>query len=280
LEATTRDLQEANEKLKQVDRLKDDFVSTVTHELRTPLTAIRALTEILHTNPSLGEAERTEFLGTIQRETSRLTRLVNQVLDLQRLEAEPVDLNTVVPFDAVVHDAVTAITPSVEQKGATLTVDGPAGPAPVPGDRDRLMQVVLNLLSNAETFCRQEVRVTLRADERVTLSVADDGPGIATDQQEAIFEKFRQIDSGATPGGGSGLGLAIARDIVRAHHGSLDVDSSPGEGAIFVVRLPLHKGGASVCASVSEATDGNARENPRPRSDSAPSSTPSRTGTS
>jgi len=276
LEATTRDLQEANEKLKQVDRLKDDFVSTVTHELRTPLTAIRALTEILHTNPSLGEAERTEFLGTIQRETRRLTRLVNQVLDLQRLEAEPVDLDTVVPFDAVVHDAVTAITPSIEQKGATLTVDGPAGPVPVPGDRDRLMQVVLNLLSNAETYCRQEVRVTLRAGDSAVLSVADDGPGIATAQQEAIFEKFRQVDSGATPGGGSGLGLAIARDIVRAHHGSLDVDSSPGEGAIFVVRLPLHTGGASVSA----ATESDAGENPRPRSDSAPLSTPSRTRTS
>lgn len=266
LEATTRDLQEANEKLKHVDRLKDDFVSTVTHELRTPLTAIRAITEILHANPSLGADERTEFLDTIQRETKRLTRLINQVLDLQRLEAERIDLSGTVRLDAVVDEAATAMRQSIQRNGAALHVHGTDSTTVVAGDRDRLMQVVLNLLSNAAKFCNQTIHVRLiddplpngeshenaaadaagggstnglgAASPGVTLQVEDDGPGIAGDHQEAIFEKFRQVQSGTTPGGGSGLGLNITQQIVHAHGGTLHVDSTPGRGATFSICLP------------------------------------------
>ena len=253
LEQTTQDLQAANEKLKHVDRLKDDFVSTVTHELRTPLTAIRALTEILHANPDLDTSDRTEFLDTIRRETERLTRLVNQVLDLQRLEAEPVDLSSQVDVARVVRDAATAMRQSIEQSGAGFGVHGVGAETAsgdgaqeqtltVPGDRDRLMQVVLNLLSNATKFCEHAVSITLRqesgADGAVAvIEVSDDGPGIAAADQDAIFEKFRQLQLGATPGGGSGLGLAIAQQIVAAHGGRLDVESETGHGATFRVTL-------------------------------------------
>ncbi|PEN12868.1 histidine kinase [Longibacter salinarum] len=241
LEATTRDLQAANEKLKQVDRLKDDFVSTVTHELRTPLTAIRALTEILHANPDLGVTERTEFLDTIQRETRRLTRLVNQVLDLQRLEAERVDLSQTVYLEEVLQDATSAMQQSIERDGARLHVAGLEHQTPIAGERDRLMQVALNLLSNAAKFCNEEIRVRLIPGDPVIFDVQDDGPGISADDQDAIFEKFRQLESGTTPGGGSGLGLAIAQKIIHAHGGVLKVDSEPREGATFSVHLPAVK---------------------------------------
>ena len=253
LEQTTQDLQAANEKLKHVDRLKDDFVSTVTHELRTPLTAIRALTEILHANPGLRSSDRSEFLEIIRRETERLTRLVNQVLDLQRLEAEPVDGSADVDVAAVLRDAATAMRHSVEQAGARLQVHGIGGDGSlqdgrhdpslvIPGDRDRLMQVVLNLLSNAAKFCDSAVAITVRQERGVggavaVVEVSDDGPGIDAADQGAIFEKFRQLQSGATPGGGSGLGLAIAQQIVAEHGGRLEVDSEPGCGAAFRITL-------------------------------------------
>ena len=263
LEATTSELQAANEKLKHVDRLKDDFVSTVTHELRTPLTAIRALTEILHANPDLEAEDRTEFLETIRRETERLTRLVNQVLDFQRLEAEPVDTTTAVPLCDVVRDAAKAMRQPIEQSGARLQLDllseakGKATPRGngssteerrcevwVPGDRDRLMQVVLNLLSNAAKFCDTAVRVcvcdgTSPSSPKAVIEVEDDGPGIRVADQEAIFERFRQVQSGTTPGGGSGLGLAISQQIVAGHGGTLDVESDAGRGAVFRVTLPV-----------------------------------------
>jgi signal transduction histidine kinase len=242
LERTTRELQSANEKLQQLDRLKDDFVSTVTHELRTPLTAIRALTEILHANPDLDDASRQEFLQTIQRETRRLTRLVNQVLDVQRLDAEPADLDGRVDLGTVVRDALAAMEAPMTRDGIDVECIRPDAPAVVRGDRDRLLQVVLNLLSNAAKYSDAHdgrVQVHLRdTGEHLQVAVADNGPGIPAGQQEVIFQKFRQAQTGTGPQGGSGLGLAIAQQIVHQHGGDLWVESDEGDGATFAFRLP------------------------------------------
>ncbi len=157
LERATRELQAANERLKELDRLKDEFISTITHELRTPLTSIRAFSEIMHANPNLPEAQRQEFLGIIIKEAERLTRLINQVLTLQKLESGTVELNLEpVRMQEVIEEAVEAIQPHVQFNEITLTVSVPETPCYVLGDRDQLVQVLLNLLSNAVKFCNPE----------------------------------------------------------------------------------------------------------------------------
>jgi Na+/proline symporter/signal transduction histidine kinase len=245
LEAATAELREVNERLQELDRLKDDFVSTVTHELRTPLTSIRAFSEILLDNPDLEPEERQEFLTTIVDETGRLTRLINQVLDLSKLESgsadwriEPVDLGE------AVRSATTSVSQLLREKEVALEVVAPETPPVVQADRDRVLQVLVNLLSNAIKFVepgsgrlRVEV-ISGGADARV--AVTDNGPGVPPEHQQAIFEKFRQGGSadGARPPG-TGLGLPISREIVERLGGGLELESEPGQGATFSFTLPL-----------------------------------------
>ncbi len=244
LERATRELQAANERLKELDRLKDEFISTITHELRTPLTSIRAFSEIMYANPKLPEAQRQEFLGIIIKEAERLTRLINQVLTLQKLESGTVELNLEpVRMQEVIEEAVEAIQPHVQFNKITLKVSRPEMPCYVLGDRDQLVQVLLNLLSNAVKFCNPEdgriaVRLLVEPD-RVRVDVEDNGPGIAPEDQTTIFDKFRQVhtSTGSRPPG-TGLGLAIARRIVQHHHGHIWVESEPGQGATFSFTLP------------------------------------------
>ncbi len=244
LERATRELQAANERLKELDRLKDEFISTITHELRTPLTSIRAFSEIMHANPGLSEAQRQEFLGIIIKEAERLSRLINQVLTLQKLESDAVELNLEpMRMQEVIEEAVEAIQPHVQFNDIALTVSVPEAPCYVLGDRDQLVQVLLNLLSNAVKFCPPENgRIAIRltsASDRVQVDVEDNGPGIAPEDQATIFDKFRQVHTttGKRPPG-TGLGLAIAQRIVQHHHGRIWVESEPGAGATFSFTLP------------------------------------------
>ena len=245
LEETTRELQRANESLKQLDRMKDDLVSTASHELRTPLTSIRSFAEILHDNPDLETAERQEFLQIIISESERLTRLINDMLDLAKIEAGqmtwhmgPTDLTS------VVHAAVAATRQLFRDKGVALSLTLEEGLRPVNGDADRLKQVVINLLSNAVKFAPAgtgRVRVTLGQEGgRQIVRVADNGPGIAREDRATIFEPFRQGGDGLTvTSEGTGLGLPICRQIVAHHGGEIEVESEPGQGATFIVALPM-----------------------------------------
>ena len=245
LEAATDELRAANRTLKEVDQLKDDFVSTVSHELRTPLTSIRAISEIMHTTTDLAPDQQRAFAATIMRETERLTRLVNQVLDLQRLEAEPELDRIVTDVRPIVEDALDAVRPQFAQQDIALHVAWPSKACPVHVDKDRLTQVLLNLLSNAAKYSslnapQAQVAVQIQQhNASVTIAVSDNGPGIPPDQHEAIFERFRQAPNRVGPQAGSGLGLAIARDIVERHDGTITVESTPGDGATFRIRLPL-----------------------------------------
>jgi len=247
LEQATQRLQTANKKLQELDRLKDDFISTVTHELRTPLTSIRAFSEIMYDNPDLSVEQREEFLEVIIKEEERLTRLINQVLDLQKLESEPMS-SAVEPVElrTVIREAVQAMSQQMENAGIRCTVtvvDNEQGQ--VEGDRDRLKQVLLNLLSNAFKFCeaddgRIDVRLT-GAPDHVRVDVADNGPGIDLDEQESIFERFQQARSkvrARAGSSGSGLGLTIAQRIILEHNGDIWVESTPGHGATFSFTLP------------------------------------------
>jgi Na+/proline symporter/signal transduction histidine kinase len=249
LEAATAELRAANERLKELDRLKDDFVSMVTHELRTPLTSIRAISEILLDNPELHADERERFLETMVQETERLTRLINQVLDLAKLESGRAEWHVAdVDPREVVHAAVAATGQLIRDRDAQIDVDLPDLVPPVAADRDRLMQVLLNLLSNAAKFCdpsagRIEVRVTVRHDA-VQFDVRDNGPGIPPEEQAVIFEKFRQAgDTLTDKPQGTGLGLPLSREIVTRLGGKIWLDSAPGTDTTFSFTLPLAVGG-------------------------------------
>ena len=245
LEEATRDLKEANARLQELDRLKDEFVSTVTHELRTPLTSIRAFSEILHDNPDLDPAERHRFLGLVIKESERLTRLINQVLDLAKMESGLVDWqSSQIDLHDLVGEAVGATSALFRSRGVQITTRVAPGTPRVEADRDRLMQVLLNLLSNAVKFSpegagRVEVRVCRHSAGEVRVDVQDNGVGVSREHQAIIFEKFRQVgDSLTQKPAGTGLGLAICRRIVGHFGGRLWVESEPGRGAVFSFTLP------------------------------------------
>jgi signal transduction histidine kinase len=244
LEAATSELRAANERLTELDRLKDDFISTVSHELRTPLTSIRALSEILHDNPDLERSQRVRFLGIVIKESERLTRLINQVLDLAKLESGKAEWRSVeVDLHELVEDVLASTSGLFEEKSVQVETDLQPVP-PLLMDRDRLMQVLLNLLSNAVKFCESgtgRVRVVVRDQgDHARIDVADNGIGIRPEDRELVFEKFRQL-GGARSGrpSGTGLGLPICRQIVSHFGGRMWVESEPGQGATFSFTLPL-----------------------------------------
>ncbi|MFM2044681.1 MAG: hypothetical protein RLY86_3257, partial [Pseudomonadota bacterium] len=196
LEEATDALTAANAQLRQLDRMKDDFLSTVTHELRTPLTSIRALSELMHDTPEMGTEDRRTFLATVIRESERLTRLINQVLDFAKIEAGEIDW-TPGPVDLgeVIGDSATATAPLFRDRNVALCLDLPGDLPMVRADRDRLAQVVVNLLSNAVKFAPAvtgRVTVTVRragtegAADAMEVAVADNGPGIAPEHREAV----------------------------------------------------------------------------------------------
>ena len=249
LESATAELRAANERLKELDRLKDDFVSTVTHELRTPLTSIRAFSEILHDNPDLEPEEREHFLTVIISESERLTRLINQVLDLSKLESGRAEWNIEELDVPELVDGALAATHQLLRERDISVEWGADGRVPaVAADRDRVTQVLVNLISNAAKFCDpDDGRIELRVrpeGEAVRVDVQDNGPGVAPEDQEAIFEKFRQAADHLTDRpSGTGLGLPISREIVTRLGGRLWVESERNKGATFSFTLPVARAG-------------------------------------
>lgn len=244
LENITSELKAANERLQELDRLKDEFISTVTHELRTPLTSIRSIAEILHDTPELSSERHSEFTGIVIKESERLTRLIGQVLDFQKIESgrmewqmSPTDLRE------VIGDAVDATGQLVEEREIALNVLLPDQVALIRGDRDRLVQVIVNLISNAVKFSRiDEGRIDIglkEIEEHLQVDVSDNGIGIRDEDQKMIFEEFRQLktDAGGRPRG-TGLGLPITKRIIEFHGGRIWVNSSRGEGSTFSFILP------------------------------------------
>jgi len=252
LEAATAELRAANAQLQELDRMKDDFVSTVTHELRTPLTSIRAFSEILRDDPETPLPERKRFLAIIVKETERLTRLINQMLEMAKIESGNAEWRTsALDMHEVIQEAVDATSQLFREKGVTLSLSLGETVPRLLADRDRLMQVLINLLSNAVKFCpREEGRVEVRLTSTrgsLRVDVRDNGPGIARAHHEEIFEKFRQAGDASTgKPAGTGLGLPISRRIVEHFGGRLWVESELGKGATFSFVLPLEVPPASV----------------------------------
>jgi Na+/proline symporter/nitrogen-specific signal transduction histidine kinase len=245
LEAATTGLREANERLRELDRMKDDFISTVTHELRTPLTSIRAFSEMLHEDPEIDLADRTRFLGIIVNEAERLTRLINQILDMAKLESGRAEWATEeVDIGEVARETMASLGQLFRDRGVALESEIPPHGPVVLADRDRLTQVMINLLSNAVKFVPGatglvNVRVTANGRE-VRVEVEDNGPGLTAEESLVIFEKFRQGGNTMTDKPqGTGLGLPISRQIVEYFGGNLWVESRPGAGAKFIFTVPL-----------------------------------------
>lgn len=229
----------------EAERLKSEFVSIVSHELRTPMTSVKAsLSLVLAGASGPVDPAITELLEIALRNTDRLVRLVNDLLDLSRLEAGRLELHPEpTPLDEVVRLSVETVAGVANEQGVEVLVTPPAEPVAVLGVRDRLVQVAVNLLANAIKFSPSASRVQIRwwrDGAEGALEVADQGPGIPADKLSAIFEPFRQLDSSMTrERGGAGLGLAITKGIVDALGGTVRAESEVGRGSRFIVRLPL-----------------------------------------
>ena len=247
LERASAELRAANEQLKSLDRLKDDFMSSVTHELRTPLTSIRALAELMlddaTTGDGMGAEQRQHFLSIIVAEAERLTRLVNQVLDMAKIESGHADWHSSeLDLAALVRSSAQTVCELLRERGARLELELPEQPVMVLADADRLTQVMLNLLSNAAKFVPAgqgliQVKLT-RSGARVQVEVQDNGPGVPPAQQELVFEKFRQGGDSSNRPQGTGLGLPISRRIVEHFGGAMWLRSETGQGACFGFWLP------------------------------------------
>jgi signal transduction histidine kinase len=244
-------LRAANQQLQSLDRLKDDFMSSVTHELRTPLTSIRALAELMADDPAMDAAQRQRFLGIVVAETERLSRLVNQVLDLAKIESGQAEWHTSqIDLPALVRQVAQSLDQTLREQGTVLNLDLPSTLAPLPplnADADRLTQVLLNLLGNAAKFVpRPGGVITLRvraAADGVTVQVRDNGPGVPPDQHALVFERFRQGGSAGQRPAGTGLGLPISRQIVEHFGGRIALLADGSQGACFEFHLPW--GGAA-----------------------------------
>lgn len=232
--------------LRQVElaQLKSSFVSNITHELKTPISLIRLAVETLEMRRFSSPAESEQFLRTIARETDRLSQLVDNILDFAKLESgRPVFQLRPVDLAEVAREALETFRPRLDDQGFKVEAEIPDHLPPVSGDARSLTHCVLNLLDNAVKYSRDRREVRLSAgtrEGRVTVSVADRGIGIPPGDQQKVFEKFVRLDTGLVHNvKGAGLGLALVNQIVRAHHGRVELVSTPGEGSTFTLVLPV-----------------------------------------
>jgi NtrC-family two-component system sensor histidine kinase KinB len=230
-------------RLAELDRLKSEFVMTASHELRTPLTSIgMSIDLLLESAPKKLDAKEQQLLSAAHEELQRLKVLVNNLLDLSRIEAGKMEMEfSSNPVRPLLEKVVESFRIPAEQKGVALSFQVPEGLPNMKGDGNRIAWVLTNLISNALHFTPGGGAVRLTAGAFgpfIQISVIDNGPGIPYEYQSKIFDKFVQVKSDKILGG-SGLGLAICREIVRAHGGTVWVDSVPGAGSTFNFTLPV-----------------------------------------
>jgi len=224
-----------------IDRMKSEFISIASHELRTPMTSIKGSVDLILSGFA-GEitSDSQELLEIAQKSCDRLIRLINDILDLSKIEAGQVKLNLAkMDLTEVVHRSVRGVKQLADQAYVTLKIENPAPLPSVEVDKDRIEQVVTNLLSNAIKFAPSKSTVTvelLPVDGCVQCSVVDQGCGIAEKDLPKVFGKFQQV--GEKRKGGTGLGLAITQALVQEHHGKIWVESTVNVGTRFVFRLP------------------------------------------
>jgi signal transduction histidine kinase len=237
-------LEQANDRLKELDRLKSAFIASVSHELRTPLNSIIGFSEVI-LDGLAGDLEplAQEYLGYIHDSGKHLLDLINDILDLSRIQAGrmTLKLDEVDVLD-VVEEVGATLAPMMAKKRQSFSLEQEEVVPAIVADRFRLRQILLNLMGNACKFTHEGGQIKVRAHmataTTLELDVVDNGPGVAIEDQALIFEEFRQARA-TRPGEGTGLGLAITRRLVDLHGGRIWVESSQGSGATFTVLLPV-----------------------------------------
>jgi signal transduction histidine kinase len=244
----SRDLQASNAELVKIDAQKNEFLTTVTHEIRSPITSIRSLSEIMVEHEDISQEERKTFLETIIQESDRLSRLVNQVLDLEKLAAGKVNFDMhSVDLGDVIEKAMMNFTAIAQQNqvGIQVDVSQKRTQRQIHGDFEKLVQVIINLLSNAiKNVEPSKGIIQVRLYENAThicIDVEDNGIGIDPKYHDQIFEKFKQVDNPNRKIDSSGLGLSISKKIIEMHQGTIHLESSLGHGAKFILKLPIQK---------------------------------------
>jgi signal transduction histidine kinase len=227
----------------EIARLKSDFVANVSHDLKTPLALIRMFAETLEMDRVPDERRRREYYGVLTRESERLSRLIDNVLDFSRIESGGQRYEIVPgPVEPIVHEVVESFRHPIERQGFALETTIEADLPDVPLDGDAIKQALANLVDNAMKYSgdRRRIRVAARGEDGgIAVEVADEGIGIPVSERERIFEKFYRIGRSETQGRrGSGVGLALVKHIVEAHGGRVTVDGRPGEGSRFTLHLP------------------------------------------
>ena len=232
----------------RVARVRRDFVANVSHELKTPLALIRLFAETLELGRVPSEEKAQQYYRVINKESHRLTQLINNILDFSRIEAGRKEYRFA-PTDVarVVREVIESYRFQIEQQGFQLKVEVEEDLPHVPADEEALGQAIINLVNNAIKYSRDSktIDIEVRRDgSKVLVSVKDTGIGIPRSEQKKIFEKFfRGEDSLVHETKGSGLGLALVRHIMEAHGGSVEVESTPGKGSTFTLALPVAKSG-------------------------------------
>ncbi len=227
----------------QLERMKDEFVLTASHELRSPLTSVQGFAELLMLEREKLEPKQADTVEIILDNTRHLVRLLNDLLDLARSDAGRLTIKpAITDVGTLVEDAVRTMRSQTEARSQALSQEIEPDLPEVNVDRDRIRQVLVNLLTNAHEYSPDgaSIRVTAASrDAEVQLSVSDNGPGMPDDQLEHIFERFTRGDAGLTQHvGGTGLGLAISKSLVELHGGTIEAASALGRGSTFYVRLP------------------------------------------
>jgi two-component system NtrC family sensor kinase len=226
--------------LKELDRIKSEFVTTVSHDLRSPLTAILGYVELIERAGQVNEQQR-EFIQRVQLSVQQITNLVTDLLDLGRIESGVDSTRERTPIAVLARYAVEGLRGTAETKQVEVSIDLPEGLPLIEGDPIRLRQMIGNLLENAIKYTPEEgtVRLSAEAEEdQVILRIADSGPGIPPADQPYLFDKFFRGSNIEDSTPGTGLGLSIVKSIVDHHDGRIWVDSTLGEGSTFTVVLP------------------------------------------
>ena len=246
LERTTAAEQLKSRELEQASRYKSDFLANMSHELRTPLNSLLILSKLLGDNPDGNLTdEQTKYARTIQSSGNDLLTLINDILDLSKIEAGQIQMQPEsVPLQRLASDIRNVFQPVADERGLAFEIRLADGcPAAIETDRQRLEQVLKNLLSNAFKFTERggvTLSISRAGAHRLRLTVTDTGIGISKEQQESIFEAFRQADGTISRKyGGTGLGLSISRELARLLGGAITVESQPGEGSTFTITVPL-----------------------------------------
>jgi PAS domain S-box-containing protein len=242
-------LQEANEKLKSIDLMKTNFISMASHELRTPLTTIKAFVDLLQMRRTMPDEQKTKLMSTISVETDRLARLITDLLDLSRIEAGSMKWQmSEVSIEELIRSVIASMGILFENKGLRVSTQFGSPLSRVSGDRDRLVQVVTNILSNAVKFTARGGEIHVAAlqetepQPRIVVAISDTGIGIPAAHIPLIFEKFHRSDDELTAAiEGTGLGLAITRQIVEYHGGRIWAASTRGRGSVFTFTLPIRR---------------------------------------